>query len=112
MLDENVQASVAEGLRGRGVDAATVWEWGLEGATDEDLLREAAKRGRVVVTYNVRDFVKLHIRWVEEGRKHCGIIVSRQVPIGEMVKRLEKTAKRFKEEEMANRLLFLSEIEG
>lgn len=40
------------------------------------------------MTFNVGDFVRRHNRWVEAGREHAGIIVSKQLPVGEMLRRL------------------------
>jgi hypothetical protein len=40
------------------------------------------------VTFNVGDFVRLHNRWLEAGREHAGIVVSKQLPIGESLRRL------------------------
>lgn len=41
-----------------------------------------------MVTFNVAHFVQLHDDWVQGGRVHAGIIVSDQLPIGVMVRRL------------------------
>ena len=34
------------------------------------------------------DFVQLHNRWVEKSREHASIIVSKQLPIGEALRRI------------------------
>jgi hypothetical protein len=47
-----------------------------------------AVRPLCLVTFNVGDFVKLHKQWLEAKREHAGIVVSRQLPIGESLRRL------------------------
>ena len=49
----------------------------LEGLDDADLLEIAAEEGRVMVTFDVKDFAPLITQWVEEGRRHAGCIFIR-----------------------------------
>lgn len=58
-LDENLDGSVASGLRMRGVDITTTPEQGLLGVTDEDQLAFAAQERRVLVTHD-DDLLILH----------------------------------------------------
>ena len=59
-LDEDCQAgALAASLRQHGIDAVTTNDAGLQGVDDETQLREAAARGRAIVTNNIRDFVPL-----------------------------------------------------
>src|SRR5262249_60650545 len=46
----------------------------MGGAEDEADLRYAAAPRCAVVTANVRDFLRLHQTWQEEGRHHAGIL--------------------------------------
>ena len=39
----------------------------------------ATQENRCLVTFRVGDFVRLHNRWIDAGRKHAGIIVSKQL---------------------------------
>jgi hypothetical protein len=55
---------------------------------DKDQLEFAAREDRCLVTFNVGDFVRLHNRWLQAGHEHAGIIVSKQLPIGESLRRL------------------------
>jgi hypothetical protein len=67
-LDENVQASIAEGLRRRGIDVTTAADAGLSAASDEAHLAFALQSGCVLVTHDA-DFLKL----AAQGAPHAGI---------------------------------------
>ncbi len=76
LLDEMLDASIAEQLRRRGHDAeAAQGNAGLEGKKDPDLLRAARQLDRVIVTDNVQDFARLHQRFLASGEDHAGIIL-------------------------------------
>src|SRR5215212_8105480 len=87
-LDEDVQKRVAPALRLRGFDATNVHELQRKGLSDEEQLELAATEGRTIFTYNTSDFLKLHLDWVRLTKEHAGIIVSDQLPIGEVTRRL------------------------
>ncbi len=57
---------------------------------------------------NVSDFARLHYRWLEDGRHHAGVIVSRQRPIGEAVRGLLHLAGSLEAEDMQDRLEYLT----
>ncbi len=57
------------------MDIVTVYEIGLERTDDEAILRWAAGEGRVVVTANKLDFVRLAAQWSRSGRFHAGIVI-------------------------------------
>jgi predicted nuclease of predicted toxin-antitoxin system len=67
-LDEHIPASIAAGLRRRGIDASTSAESGLLAADDPAQLAFAASSGRVLVTHDA-DFLRLHA----DGATHAGI---------------------------------------
>ncbi len=56
----------------------------LEGLDDSDLLELAAKDGRIMVTFDVKDFAPLVMEWAEAGRKHAGCIFVRGYRNGEI----------------------------
>jgi len=87
-FDEDVHAPLAVALRKRGYDAVNALDAKRLGLPDESQLNFATEENRCLVTFNVGDFVRLHNRWVDEGREHAGIIVSQQLPIGESLRRL------------------------
>lgn len=108
-LDEDAQqASLVRALRARRVDVQTAQEAGLVGVADEAQLAHAAEQERVIVTFNRGDFVKLHIDYLERGQSHAGIVVSDQLPVGVLLRRLLKLLDARNADEMQNWLEFLS----
>ena len=59
------------------------------------------------VTYNVKDFVLLHNEYLESGKEHFGIIVSKHLPIGETLRRLLNVLQRFSKDAIKNQIEFL-----
>jgi predicted nuclease of predicted toxin-antitoxin system len=70
LLDENVSPSLARRLNHLGVDAYHVRDRGLSGAADHVVWRRASEEGRILVTINLRDFVRLARR----SGLHAGIV--------------------------------------
>ncbi len=86
--DEDVYAAIASSLRKAGFDAVSAPEAGRLGLSDESQLTWAADEARVLVTFNVAHFAKLHGVWMRKGRGHAGLVVSNQRPIGDVLRRL------------------------
>ncbi len=111
-LDEDCQASaLATALREHGLDVSTTNEAKLTGAADATQLRWAAQAKRVLITNNIRDFVPVHSRWLdEEVDPHAGIVLIGQqtLSIGEIVRRLLQMSRSRSPEEMANQLEWLA----
>jgi hypothetical protein len=61
-----------------------------------------------MVSYNKRDFALLHYQWMKIGRPHAGIILSDQLPIGVILRRLMRLYLSVNLEDMKNRLEYLS----
>lgn len=78
-LDAHLSARrIGVSLRRAGHDVRTAdEERALDGWSDDDLLALAAQEGRIMVTFNVRDFPRIAQEWAESGRPHagCAIIV-------------------------------------
>lgn len=108
-FDENVPEAIAAAVRLRGYDVATVKDAEKKAASDLDQLRHASLQKRVLFTFNVADFVKLHEEFVVLGRRHSGILLSKQLPVGIVVKRLLKLLARLHPDEIENNILWLSE---
>jgi hypothetical protein len=70
--NENFPLPVVLALRALGHDCLTIHETGRAGEAlpDADVLRFAHADGRVLLTLNRRDFVRLHL----DGQPHCGIV--------------------------------------
>ncbi len=107
--DEDIYGAVATALRRAGVDAVSTPETGRRGQSDESQLAWAAAEGRVFVTFNVAHFARLHAAWMRHGRRHAGIVVSSQRPIGDMVRRLLHLANTSDADVMGGRLEFLGD---
>ena len=87
---DSMERAVLIGLRARGVDVTTALEAGMTGATDEEQLEFARSQGRVLFSFNVSDFCRLHSEYMSHGQSHAGIIVAPQkrYPVGERIRRL------------------------
>lgn len=107
-LDENIQISLADALRMRGVDVLTTQEAGNIGLKDEEQLIFARERRRVLLSYNKRDFARIHYEWMKVNKSHSGIIVSEQLNVGTVLKRFMKLYFSLSSEDMINRLEYLS----
>ncbi len=86
--DEDVYAAVAQSLHQAGWDALSTPQAGRLSESDESQLTFAATERRVLVTFNVAHFSRLHSKWLAAGKHHAGIVVSSQRPIGDTVRRL------------------------
>jgi predicted nuclease of predicted toxin-antitoxin system len=76
LLDEMYPAALAEALRQKGVDTATVAALGLAGRSDLDTFAAAVADGYAVVTENVADFARIAGEHVAAGRPHPGVLVA------------------------------------
>ena len=76
-LDAHISGRrVAQALRAAGHDVrAADEERELDGSTDEELLALAAAEGRVIVTFDVKDFPVIVRRWAESARSHAGCMI-------------------------------------
>ena len=106
-LDEDADVALAAALRQRGIEVLTTQEAGHLGLPDEDQLTFATRGERVFFTHNRGDFARLHKEMTREGRSHAGIILSDQLPVGVLLRRLSKLCFRLTQEEMTTRLEFL-----
>ncbi len=97
-------------LRSRGFDVTTPEDEGTRGLSDVEQLDFATKQGRVIYTYNISDFCRLHTEYLKQGKLHAGVIVCQQqrYSIGEQVRRILYLAAIRSAEEMENNLEFLS----
>lgn len=83
LLDADVPPAIGVALAQRGHDAvAASGNPPLEDLSDHDLLREASRQRRVLVTFNVQDFVEAAHQFAHGQEDHHGIILihSRSFP--------------------------------
>jgi len=106
-LDEDVFKDAARALRLRGFDAVSVHELNRQGLSDAEHLDYAASEGRTLFTFNLLDYLNLHIEYQASGKSHAGVIVSRQMPLGEVTRRLLRLLNTVTADEMRNQLWWL-----
>jgi len=107
-LDEHVQSALAEALQARRVDILTTQEAKNVGLQDVDQLAFAAENRRSLFSYDKRHFARIHYEWMGIKRQHAGIILSDQLTIGLLLRRLMKLHFSLTTEDMINRLEYLS----
>lgn len=106
-LDENIWRGLTDVLQAKGYDVLHVVDAHQGGADDEAQLTFATQNNRAILTYNIRDFAPLAAIWYEAGREHAGIILSRELPRGELVRRLEALLSELTDSDMYNTVRFL-----
>lgn len=108
-LDEDVDPLLAYVLRDRGFDCVSTREAHNLGRSDHEQLTFATTQGRVILTFNVKDFVRLVKESAVSDRHHAGIIVSDHLPFRELLRRVLVLLQRHAHTDMTNRLLWLQE---
>jgi Domain of unknown function (DUF5615) len=112
-IDEDaMDTDLVQALRVRGVDVTTPKESKAEGWTDEQQLELATAQHRALYSFNVKDYMPLHSRFLGEGKSHAGIILAeqRQYSIGEQLRRLLTLVSTKSAEEMRDQVMFLSSL--
>ena len=108
-LDEDtISRALITALRARNADVLTAQEASNMGISDEAQLAYAVAKQRVLFTFNTRDLVQLHTRYIAQQHEHTGIIVSDQLQIGVILRRILKLLDARTATDMRNRLEFLS----
>ena len=109
--EDSMYLGLIRALRARGVDVVTALEAGMIEQPDGDHLEYATRQGRVLCTFNVGDFYRLHTEYVHQGTPHGGIILMRQqhYSIGEQMRRLLRLMASKSADEMESWVEFLSE---
>jgi len=110
LLDEHIWEGLTEALTQRGYDVVHIANTEQRGIDDELLLALATAEGRVVLTYNVRHFVPLVRLWYEAGREHAGVILSTQLPPGELLRQVERLLTTLSADELKNTARWLQEF--
>jgi hypothetical protein len=76
--EDAMQHALVASLRARRVDVLTALDCGMVGRSDEDHLRRASSEGRVLYSFNIKDYSLLHEQWIASGQEHSGIILAFQ----------------------------------
>jgi hypothetical protein len=108
--EDSMQHALVHALRARGFDVQTAVETAMIERTDEDHLAFATAQNRVLCSFNMGDFYRLHMRDMAQRQSHAGIVLARQqqYSVGEYMRRLLKLMAHLTAEEMQNRVEFLS----
>lgn len=109
-VDEDAMSrALIRGLRARGLDVTSAWDEGRVGQNDRAQLDYATEKERVLYTFNVGDFCRLHKEYLNQGRWHAGIIVAhrQRYSIGEQLRLLLRLTDIRSADEMKSQLVFL-----
>lgn len=106
-LDEDVHKKVATALRLKGYDVISAHEVQEQSLSDYQQLEYAIAKQRAIFTFNAGDFDRLHKEYLKSGKNHFGILLSKQIPIGETIKRLTKFLFEHSSEEIRNNIFWL-----
>ncbi|MBO1349531.1 MAG: DUF5615 family PIN-like protein [Hormoscilla sp. GUM202] len=100
--------SLIEALQNSAVDAMTTQDANRLRSDDEEQLIWAT--ARVIYSFNMGDFCRLHKMYLEQGREHAGIILAskQSYSIGQQLRGLLRLMADRSAEDMRNQLVFLS----
>jgi predicted nuclease of predicted toxin-antitoxin system len=107
--EDSMDRALLRALRARGVDVLTALEEGMIEREDTDHLEYATVQERVLYTYNVSDFYRLHTHFLAQGKSHTGMILAPQqrYSVGEVMCRLLKLINAKSAAQMNNSVEFL-----
>ncbi len=75
-LDEDAQAdNLLKSLRRHKIDVMATNEAGMEGSSDLEQIEFANSQDRTIYTFNARDFLPLHYKFLQNNQTHSGIIL-------------------------------------
>ncbi|MBD2562637.1 MULTISPECIES: DUF5615 family PIN-like protein [Nostoc] len=109
-LDEDAgKRSLANGLRNAGIDVMTMAEADRLASSDDSQLIWTTEQRRVIYSFNVGDFCRLHKAYLEQQQEHSGIVLAakQNYAIGEQLRGLLKLVESVEAEDMANQLVFI-----
>lgn len=109
-LDADVNYALAKILRQEGFEALSAWEVGQQGWKDPQQLEYAVSKRMALLTHNRDDYIPLAQEYERTGRDHYGIVVSKQLPIGEMRKLLLRLLDSVAADELKNNFRYLSDF--
>jgi predicted nuclease of predicted toxin-antitoxin system len=109
--EDSMDEDFVQALKSRSVDVLTVADAGMLHKSDEEQLDWASKNGRVIFSFNAKDFYKLHTIRLEQNLSHGGIILAPQqrYGIGDLMRGVLRLINSMSAEEMRGRLEFLSD---
>ena len=109
-LDEHVHLTLATLLHAHGIDCLTTRDAGNLGLSDDEQLSFSTHDGRAIVSFNHRDFLQLAIQWQARGLSHAGIILSKELALPELTRRLHRFITEYREINLTNQVIWLPSI--
>jgi Domain of unknown function (DUF5615) len=108
--EDSMRYALVHALRARAIDVQTALEVEMIERSDEEHLEFATTQGRVLCSFNVGDFYRLHTSYMVQHKSHPGIILAQQqqYAVGNHMRRLLKLMAQLTAEDMKNRVEFLS----
>jgi predicted nuclease of predicted toxin-antitoxin system len=94
-LDEDLSPKIAEILRKGGIAALSAHEAGMCEMSDQRQLEFAAMEKRCLVTRNRDDFIRLTVRFFNDQRPHCGVLIVPYALSGDQFSRIASLIKKF-----------------
>ena len=111
-VDADITPKLARALRSREYNVISAHEIGKAEASDEEHMAFAAAQGRTLLTCNAQDFTPLFEDYWFAGRDHSGVIVSEQLELGEILRRVMAFLDSVTADEMRNNWKNLGEFAG
>ncbi len=109
-MDADVHGRLAEQLRANGVDVLSAGEAGNLDLDDREQLEFAVSQRRAILTHNARHFEPLVREYWNTGKVHYGVVVSEQLPVGELLRRVLRMLDQVDAEQMKNAYRNLSDF--
>ena len=109
-VDADITPKLARTLRQRGYDALSAHEAGNADAPDSEQMAFAAAQGRALLTCNTGDFTIIFEDYWYTDREHFGVIVSEQLELGEMIRRVARLLDTIGTDDMRNNWKNLAEF--
>ena len=111
LVDEMYPPTVAKALQAAGIEATTVADLRLAGASDPDLFAAAVAGGYSVLTENVGDFARIAAERSTAGGHHPGVLIAlssrfsrRPAGIGPLIAAIQAIAG----EQIGDRVVYLN----
>jgi hypothetical protein len=75
---DSMERAVVSGLRARGIDAISAHEVAMADRSDDEQLEFSSWEGRVLFSFNVSDFQRIHTEYLTQGKRHAGVVLAAQ----------------------------------